>query len=371
MEEKNESALALKQKLTFKLTTTQGDNRPVYISGTFNNWKTNDPAYRMQEVKPGKFWLALEDIQGLSFPLEYKYVRGSWESEELNEYGSRIPNRRLETFRDMVSDHVPQWETENFSFNPAFLPKIRVISKEFEVPQLITTRRIAALLPHDYDRTDKRYPVLYLQDGQNLYNEHAPFGNWAVDKRLAVLAEEGRHEVIVISIDHAEKDRIMEFTPTYQTRLGMGDGKKYARFLADTLKPYVDRHFRTLSGRWNTGIGGSSMGALISIYAGLMYPEVFSKLMVFSPSLWVAPNIPFHVLDLSPGFAMRLYLYAGGHESDTMVPNIENLIRALKKKGWNESHFKYKMTIDPNGKHNEACWGTAFPDAVRWLYYEQ
>jgi predicted alpha/beta superfamily hydrolase len=361
----------LHQKLTFELTTTSGDKRPVYICGNFNNWKTNDPAFLMQELGAGKYRCEFTLPGHSSFPLEYKYVRGSWDSEELNEYGSRIPNRRLEHHQHFVADYVPQWEEESFSFKQEFLPRVQVISEGFSIPQLITTRRIAALLPYDYDQSDKRYPVLYLQDGQNLFNEHAPFGNWAVDKRLALLAEERKHEIIVISIDHAEKDRIMEFTPTYHTRLGRGEGKKYARFLADTLKPYIDSHFRTLPDRINTGIGGSSMGALISIYAGLMYPEVYSKLMVFSPSLWVAPNIPFHVLDLSHEFATRLYLYAGGNESDTMVPNMKNLVNALREKGWDDAKFHYKMAIDPNGKHNEACWGEAFPDAVKWLYFEQ
>lgn len=99
-------------------------------------------------------------------------------------------------------------------------------------------------------------------------------------------------DIIIVSIDHAEDERIAEFTPSYRTRLGVGDGKKYARFLADTLKPHVDQHFRTLPDRVHTGIGGSSMGGLITIYAGLMYPEVYGKLMVFSPSLWVGADCP-------------------------------------------------------------------------------
>ena len=363
------STLELKEELHIKLKTTIGDSRPVFLTGNFNNWKTNDPAYKMKEQEPGYYSFVFREVASLPFPLEYKYVRGSWDFEELDVRGSRIPNRRLKAYRRKVEDFVPQWETEGFSFNPELLPQIEVVSENFEIPQLITTRRIAVLLPHDYHSSDKRYPVLYLQDGQNLFNENAPFGNWAVDKRMALLAEENKHEIIIVSIDHAEKDRITEFTPTYETKLGHGDGKKYARFLADTLKPFIDKNYRTLSARMYTGIGGSSMGALISIYAGLIYPEVYSKLMIFSPSLWVSPNIPFQLLDLSPGETTRLYLYGGAQESENMVPNMEHLIATLEKKGWNGSLLSYKMKINPDGKHSESFWGEAFPDAVRWLYF--
>lgn len=369
MNQERNQLLELKEKLLINLKTTVGDTRPVFLTGSFNRWKTNDPAYKMEEVGPGEYRYVFPEVASLSFPLEYKYVRGSWDSEELDEKGSRIPNRHLRAYRRKVEDFVPQWEKEGVVFNPQFLPVIQILSENFEVPQLITTRRIAVLLPHDYEASGKRYPVLYLQDGQNLFNEHAPFGNWAVDKRMALLAEENRHEVIIVSIDHAEKDRITEFTPTYETKLGYGEGKKYARFLADTLKPFVDSNFRTLPDRLHTGIGGSSMGALISIYAGLMYPEVYSKLLVFSPSLWVSPNIPFQLLDLSPREVTRIYLYGGEKESENMVSNMKNLVHTLRGKGWDDSLLSYKMAINPAGKHSESYWGEAFPEAVKWLYY--
>ena len=249
------------------------------------------------------------------------------------------------------------------------LPKIEVISENFEIPQLIQTRRIAALLPHDYYDTDKRYPVLYLQDGQNLFDEYAPFGNWSVDKNLATLFEEGFGDIIIIGIDHAGDKRIKEYTPSYTTKLGRGDGKKYVRFLSDTLKPFVDKKFRTLPDRAHTGIGGSSMGALISIYAGLMYPEVYSKLMIFSPALWVAPNIHFHFLNFDHSQDVKAYLYAGGEESEKMIPNIENFKSAFDKKSI-QANFEFKLTIDPKGKHNEAHWGREFPKALKWLFFE-
>ncbi len=357
------------EKLVLELKTDAKDYRPVYVSGNFNGWRTNDSTFKMEVLEPGLYRFVFPENLIRRWPIEYKYVRGSWDSEELNELGSRIPNRIIRQRSGIIYDQVPQWEPE-LQFDRRFLPKIKTISDNFEIPQLIRTRRIAALLPYDYDEQEhKRYPVLYLQDGQNLYDDHAPFGNWAVDKRLALMAEKRMHELIVISIDHAKEDRIKEFTPSHGSKIGQGEGKKYARFLADTLKPYVDNRLRTLPDRQHTGIGGSSMGGLISIYSGLMYPEIYSKLMIFSPSLWVAPHIHFHYLKLHEAFHTKIYLYGGEQESSTMVPNLKRFKRSFSRQGFDNNLLEFKLAIDPNGKHSESFWGEAFPGAVEWLFF--
>jgi predicted alpha/beta superfamily hydrolase len=117
-----------------------------------------------------------------------------------------------------------------------------------------------------------------------------------------------------------------------------------------------------------TGIGGSSMGALISIYAGLMYPEVYSKLMIFSPALWVTPRIHFHFMNFGHSQDVKAYLYAGGDESETMIPNVQRFQEAFKAKSTN-ANFEINLSIDPQGKHNEAYWGREFPLAIEWLFY--
>ncbi len=252
-----------------------------------------------------------------------------------------------------------------------YLPKIKVISEEFEVPQLGKRRRIAALLPHDYFETDKHYPVLYLQDGQNLFDNRSPFGNWHVDHHLSKMATLGKNDIIVVAIDHGDKDRIQEYSPPEVTRFGVSFGKQYARFLTETLKPFVDKNFRTLPGRNHTGIGGSSMGGLISIYCGLIYPDIYSKLMIFSPSLWIAPRIYFQAINFSNAFETKIYLYAGGKEGESMIPNIERLKSVLERHGYDGKRIKFKVTIDPEGQHNEARWGIEFPKAIDWLYYPE
>lgn len=249
----------------------------------------------------------------------------------------------------------------------SYSPIIQVIDEHFEIPQLIKTRRIAALLPHDYYSSSKKYPVLYLQDGQNLFDDYAPFGSWELPKQLTHLSKSGFGDVIIIAIDHAETERIKEFTPTKVTALGVGDGKKYANFLCKTLKPYVDQHFRTLTKSEHTGIGGSSMGGLISIYAAMQHPESFSKLMIFSPSLWVSPELPVDFIQNTPQFKGRIYLYGGTNEGSDMVAHLNNFVEAIT----NNPHHRnitYNLSVCEGGEHNESAWGSEFPKALKWLF---
>lgn len=266
---------------------------------------------------------------------------------------------------------LPRLKKEGMELTSSkYYPHIEVISDQFEMPQLNKHRRISVLLPHDYHLTDKRYPVLYLQDGQNLIDPNAPFGNWEVDKSLARLAAEGKGDLIVVGIDHGGSDRIKEYTPFHDSPMGPGDGKKYVRFVTDTLKPWIDKHYRTLPDRLHTGIGGSSMGALISIYAGLMYPEVYSKLLLFSPSLWVSPQMQFAPLHFIEPLPSRIYLYGGGREGANMIPNIKRFKATLERKVGNARLIEFHVSIDPEGQHNEYHWGREFPRAVDWLFFQ-
>jgi len=354
--------------LQLELTTGSDDDRPVFIAGNFNDWKARDERFRMISTAPGQFQFRFPKEMELPTPLEYKYLRGDWQEDEAGPYGESVENRILFRHLGIVKDQVPVWKRNGIAYKEKLLPQIEVLAEDFEIPQLIKTRRIAALLPHDYHSKEQHYPVLYLQDGQNLFDDYAPYGNWGVDKKLAMLTEKGMGDLIVVAIDHAEEERIKEFTPSYQTRLGRGQGKKYTRFLADTLKPFIDKEFRTLPGREYTGIGGSSMGALISIYAGMMYPEVYGRLMIFSPSLWVTPRIPFHAIALTEPLDARIYVYAGGKESKNMIPNVKRFKNEIERNAA-DVRMDFKLSIDPEGQHNEARWGEEFPKAVEWLFF--
>lgn len=364
----NETNIEEESIFSIELSTAKDDERPIYLVGNFNGWSENDKRFKMMETEDGTYRYTFLQKKYLPRPLEYKYVRGEWADDELDEYGNPAAKRVVHELEGVVQDKVSMWQYKGLEYKPELLPKIEVLTEEFDMPESIRTRRIAVLLPHDYEQSDKKYPVLYLQDGQNLFDKYAPFGSWEVDKKLAILKEKDMGDIIIVSIDHAEKERIIEFTPSHQTKLGVGLGKKYVRFLADRLKPFIDKTYRTLTDRDNTGIGGSSMGGLISVYAGLMYPEVYAKLMIFSPAFWVSPNIPFQAFSFYSPQDMRIYLYAGGKESVNMIPNVQKFKQKFEE-NIKDAKVEFQLEIDIHGRHNEARWGREFPKAVEWMFF--
>jgi predicted alpha/beta superfamily hydrolase len=248
-------------------------------------------------------------------------------------------------------------------------PIIELIDKGFEIPQLGKNRRIWALLPHDYHDTDKHYPVLYLQDAQNLFSNEAPFGSWSIDTHLMEMSAKGIGELIVICIDHGGSERIQEYSPYFHRKFGEGQGKDYANFIIETLKPYVDSHYRTKSDRKYSGIGGSSMGGLISAYIGIVHPTYFSKLMIFSPSFWYSDEIYFDAFKYNYTLPMRMFIYAGEKETRFMSQHIHQFKNALMHGAFSSKLTKFNIVIDPEGQHQEKYWGAIFPAAVEYLFF--
>ncbi|MBK8699930.1 MAG: alpha/beta hydrolase [Saprospiraceae bacterium] len=246
-------------------------------------------------------------------------------------------------------------------------PIIKVIDEDYVIPHLNSRRRVAAILPHDYEYSNKHYPVLYLHDGQNLFDEQAPFGNWGVDKKLTLLAEQGI-EVIVIAIDHGGKERIAEYLPYDSPKFTEKKGELYIQFMMEDLKPYVDRNFRVKTEREYTGIGGSSMGGLISLYAGFHYSEVFGNMMIFSPSIWISEQVFNHAALFSPKGDTKIYLYSGGQESHSLKPAMDFLGSILKSRKNAHSMLDIMESHNPIGTHQEYYWGQEFPKALTWLY---
>ena len=250
-----------------------------------------------------------------------------------------------------------------------FRPIIKVIEEAYEIPQLQATRKISALLPHDYYETDKHYPVLYLQDGQNLFDPSAPYGDWAIDKSLEKLAQEGFSDIIIIAIDHGDNERINEYLPYYHPRYGEGKGNFYIQFVIEKLIPYINKNYRTLTDFENTGIGGSSLGGLISLYAGLSNPGVFGKMMIFSPSLWIAKKIFNQTESFQPLQKSKIYLYSGGMESEDHLPNAKRLEAIFRAKMVENHDIDFRFSINEIGVHAEVYWRHEFPKAVKWLYF--
>lgn len=359
-----------KERMKFYLTTDEHDERAVYITGNFNGWDPRDNRFIMEEQKDGSYFLEIDD-KILKEKIEYKFTKGGWESVEIDHYGNISPNRKALKSNLKTKNHVERWRFNWGPFKKEFFPKIELISENFYIPQLDKTRKVWALLPYNYDKTEKSYPVLYLQDAQNLFNEGSSFGNWEIDKKMSILAEYGRGDLIIIAIENGHDDRINEYILEISSLAKNAEGKKYVRFMADTLKPYVDSIYRTKPEREFTGIGGSSLGGLISIYGGFLYPEVYSKLLIFSPSLWVNPDYDFPMMNFKNPYKTKIYMYGGEIEGSQMTERMEEFEKRMENSENQYSvQFDFKLSKNPEGKHQEFFWSQEFPRAVEWLFFD-
>jgi predicted alpha/beta superfamily hydrolase len=243
---------------------------------------------------------------------------------------------------------------------------VYVLNQHFHIPQLNRYRRICIYLPPDYHHTHKYYPVLYMQDGQNLFDASTAFaGEWKIDKTLNLLHTKKKdYGTIVVGIDNGGVHRANEYSAWARPRLGGGEADLFAKFLVHNLKPYIDTHFRTMQNAENTAISGSSMGGLFALYAALRYSTVFGKAGVLSPSLWFAPQIyDFAEKNMNPN--SRIYVAGSRTESRFMQQNLQDLYWAFHRGGLSDYHFN--IVLRDRGKHNERFWGLEFKKMYSFL----
>jgi predicted alpha/beta superfamily hydrolase len=232
------------------------------------------------------------------------------------------------------------------------------------MPQLKRSRKIWIYLPSTYKSSPgKRYPVLYMHDGQNIFDAYTSgYGEWGVDECLDSIMQNGKNECIVVGIDNGPK-RLNEYNPFNNEKFGQGEGTAYAAFMAETLKPFIDGHYRTLKDKTNTIIAGSSMGGLISYYTQLAYPDVFGKSGVFSPAFWTAPGIVAATDSLANTAKGKFFFYMGGLEGSEYLGDMYEVMQQL---GTKSSALIYSVT-DPEGRHNETAWRKWFPEFFRFI----
>ncbi len=246
-------------------------------------------------------------------------------------------------------------------------PNVHVLPTPFQIPSLNRQRTVRIYLPPGYETSRQRYPVLYMHDGQNLFDDATAYaGEWAVDETLNALATSQGLKLIVVGIDNGGAERIHELNAWDNPEFGKGEGAAYMTFMVEVLKPWVDQHFRTRPDRRHTAIMGSSMGGLISSYAISRYPEVFGAAGIFSPAYWLAPQAFTDTESHPPPHGERIYFYAGGSEDETMVPGMKRMVALLRRSGLPAHNLE--VHVNPVGRHNEAAWRAEFPRAVEWLF---
>jgi predicted alpha/beta superfamily hydrolase len=238
----------------------------------------------------------------------------------------------------------------------------------FEIfsPQLKNRRSVDVYLPPSYDTGRRRYPVVYMQDGQNLQDPAMAFaGNtWHLEDGLTWLAARGV-EPIVVGVHNTGVDRVTEYSPFKDPRNGGGAGARYVRFLGDTVKARIDANYRTQPDRAGTVIAGSSMGGLISLYAFFRRPSPFGGAAIISPSVWFAGREILRFVARSRRAGGRLYVDVGTSEGAGTLRDARMLDRALRRKGYGEDTLRYQEF--QGHQHREADWAWRLPHALEFL----
>ena len=244
---------------------------------------------------------------------------------------------------------------------------------QFSSNQVAEKHDFIVYLPPLYDADPvRRYPVLFMQDGQNLFDPETSFikGNhW----RMGETADEliAKHEIeplIIVGIYNTGVHRVNEYTPMEDLGLGGGHANAYGRMLVEELKPFIDKNYRTLPGSHNCGIGGSSLGGLVSLYLGLRHASIFGKLAVMSPSVWWHKRaILTTVGQIEKKPDLKIWLDIGTKESRRAVPDARALERCLIRKGWKLGEdLAYTEALD--AEHNELAWAQRVEPMLQFLF---
>ncbi|MEM1217068.1 MAG: alpha/beta hydrolase-fold protein [Bacteroidota bacterium] len=361
------ATLGLRAQLTLRVTSLP-DNTPngstLHAAGSFNNWNPADNNFTLSE-EDGVWTISLDVAPG---SYEYKFTRGSWATVEGSTEGGFRPNRSVDYAggTQTVDLTIDGWEDQAGS-NSTASANVEILAEDFFMPQLNRNRRIHIYLPPDYYTNDRSYPVLYMHDGQNLFDAATSFsGEWEVDESLNTLFDNGDQGVIIIGINNGGADRINEYTPWANPTYGGGQGSAYVDFLVETLKPYVDDNFRTLADANHTGIMGSSLGGLISLYAGIRHQDVFGKVGVLSPSLWFTDDIYDFVSSTGRQAPLKIALLGGELESATLVAELNEMYNTLRTAGFTTSELS--LVTHADGQHSEWYWRREFPATYEWLF---
>ena len=340
----------------------------LFIAGSFNNWNPNDTNFKLTKVD-NKYKVIVTDYKGNE---EYKFTRGSWTTAEGDSNGNVIKNRTLgDVVNGIINVSIAGWEDKKIKeiVTSTALPNVKIISNRFFIPQLNKFRRVWIYLPNDYETNlTKRYPVLYMHDGQNCFDKTTAFSNeWGIDETLSSKQNNGDNGCIVVAVDNGGASRLDEYSPYNNPKYGGGQGDAYVDFLALTLKPFIDSAYRTFSDKLNTAMAGSSMGGLITTYAMFKYPDLYGKAGIFSPAYWFSNQLYTYVLHKSICNNQKFYFICGLTEGSDMAIWQDSMSTILQQKGYIKN-IDFINIIKPNGTHSGALWSAEFGACYDWLF---
>lgn len=349
----------------------------LYLASNLNGWHPRQERAAFKRLGQHRFILLLLIPKGTI--LEFKITRGRWDRAEVGTGGSALPNRRHKITEPCRIDvEIADWQDRypQVPPSPSRVGDVRSLG-EFEIPLLDRKRQVHVYLPPGYEAdSTRRYPVMYMYDGQNLFDRSTSFsGEWQFDETCERMIRAGTlPPLIVVGIYNGEADRLHEQSPWPNPHYDvLGEGRIFAEWVATGLKREIDQCLRTLPGPEHTGIGGSSMGGLTSLYAAFRFPEVFGRVLAMSSALWFNKQriYPF-VQNRGKAPGQRIYLDCGHHEEygrNRLGPlrQSREMAALLREIGFVEG-TDLMWVEDPYGRHSEADWARRLPLALKFLW---
>jgi len=344
--------------VTFLVKTANIDSiAQIFIAGNqvqLSNW--NPGRTVLKKIATNQWSISINFIKETE--IEYKFTRGSWVTEPVDEWGRPFKNFKLLIEADTTVIHEFQyWKNDT---QPAKSTITGNLNYHRQMKAFgVAPRDIVVWLPPGYDiESDRRYPVLYMHDGQNIFDANtSSFGTeWRIEETADSLIRSGVIQPLIIVGIYNTKHRTPEYA---DTKLG----KKYRQFVVRKLKPYIDKHYRTLPDRDHTAVGGSSMGGLVSFMLVWENDDVFSKAICMSPAFKIEELDYVTTVQnyKGPKKNIQIYIDNGGIELETQLqPGIDEMIAALKQKGYRQN-IEYFWVKDKNARHFESDWGKRMP----------
>jgi len=341
------------------------DSTGVYISGSVSalgNWSPN--TIKMQSMGDHLWRIHIQD--SLPELIEYKFTLGSWEKEAGGANGLPLENFVLKKTKDTIVHHsIYFWLNGSPRIFEGGIVGTLKYHRQMKGEGLLD-RDLVVLLPADYESNGKKkHPVLYMHDGQNLFDpQTSSFGvDWQIDETLDLLGQSNEIEIPIVVGIYNTAQRTADYTVGKQSQ-------DYMRFVVETVKPFIDKNYRTLPDASNTAIGGSSYGGLISFKLAWEYPHVFSKAFCLSPALKIQ-NIDYvqNVLDDPSGHKdISFYIDNGGVGlEEQLQAGVEDMLKALESKGYIKDQDLF-VVFDKNARHFESAWASRMPTAFRLMY---